>query len=216
MKDKNIKKKDKNIKFIDIYRINEEGLLVKTKEVFEYEYINEKITLKDNILLSEAIDYYRRVLNRSHPKVKSIKTVSGSKKKIRKQKGTGRSRISTGHRGGAPAHGENLENKKFPTIPTKKIKKSLKLSLDIRVTRNRLVLIESINLETPNSSLLRNAFTKGIVVDKGNTTLKLSVRNLKDIKYVNSNLLNTFNLMKSDKDTIYITVSGLNEVIKRT
>ena len=137
---------------------------------------------------------------------KERSAVSGSSKKIYKQKGTGNARHGAKRApifvGGGRAH--PVQPQDWSYRPTRKIRLgALKSALSLLVKEGRLTVVENIELgeaKTKNLvsvlGLLASA-TSALVVDAGeNDNLRLSIRNLADSSFLPPEGVNVYDLLR--------------------
>jgi large subunit ribosomal protein L4 len=131
--------------------------------------------------------------------------VSGSTRKLYRQKGTGRARRgdikSPLMRGGGVIFGPHPRS--FASKVSKKVRKlALKMALTSKLQENELVVLDRFELEKVKTKdfieivqalRLDNAL---IVTDKKNETLELSSRNVPRIKVLRSEGLNVYDILK--------------------
>jgi len=154
---------------------------------------------------------------------KEKSTVSGSTKKLHKQKGTGGSRKGSIKnplfRGGARIFGPQPRDYSFKL--NKKLKKlARKSALSYKVKDNGLMVVEDFSFEAPKtknfSELLKNFQLTGkktlLVVPKTDENLVLSSRNLKRVKVLVASDLNTYEIL--DATQLLITESSVKEIEK--
>jgi large subunit ribosomal protein L4 len=139
---------------------------------------------------------------------KERSAVSGSSKKLYKQKGTGRARQGSlrapHHPGGGVAHA--LEPKDWGYRPPRKVRiGALKSALSLFAKEGRLIVLE--NLELPEIKTKAFAQTlstlkadkKALVVDTAsNEKLVLSIRNLEDHQFLPPEGVNVYDLLRHD------------------
>ena len=149
--------------------------------------------------------------------------VSGSTKKLKKQKGTGGaragSRKSPLFRGGARAFGPQPRDYSFKL--NKKLKKLARLSaLAYKLKENNIMVIEDFNFEAPKTSSYAAVLTalklngrKTLLVTPENIqNIVLSSRNLKKAKVTRACDLNTFDILNAQN--LILLVSSVNEIEK--
>lgn len=139
---------------------------------------------------------------------KERSAVSGSSKKLYRQKGTGRARQGSlrapHHPGGGMAHA--LEPKDWSYRPPRKVRiGALKSALSLFAKENRLIVIDSIDLpELKTKALLSTlealqANKKALVVDNpANEKLVKSIRNLVDHQFLPPEGVNVYDLLRHD------------------
>lgn len=139
---------------------------------------------------------------------KERSAVSGSSKKLYRQKGTGRARQGSlrapHHPGGGMAHA--LEPKDWSYRPPRKVRiGALKSALSLFAKENRLIVLDNIDLpELKTKALLSTlealqANKKALVVDNpGNEKLVKSIRNLVDHQFLPPEGVNVYDLLRHD------------------
>jgi large subunit ribosomal protein L4 len=149
--------------------------------------------------------------------------VSGSTKKLHRQKGTGGSRKGSIKnplfRGGARVFGPQPRDYDFKL--NKKLKKlARKSALSYKVKDSSLVVLEDFTFESPKtknvSELLKNFQLTGkktlVVVNTPDNNLLLAARNLKRVKVVRAADLNTYEIL--DAKHILMCESSVSEIEK--
>ncbi|HVG38883.1 MAG TPA: 50S ribosomal protein L4 [Pyrinomonadaceae bacterium] len=135
--------------------------------------------------------------------------VSGSGKKLWKQKGTGRARIASIRsplwKGGGNAHGPQARDWSY-SLPKKMRRGALRSALSERMREGNLVIVDALEMTQPKTKDFVNAIGglgfsgKTLVVDStNNTNLLLSARNVEKVKVVNSRSLNIYDLLYHEK-----------------
>ena len=137
--------------------------------------------------------------------VKHRGDVSGSRRKLFRQKGTGRARRgdikSPLLRGGGVVFGPDDRNY-TQKVPKKVRKLALKMALSSKVNENELLVLDQLELEKIQTGAfvdvlktlnLENAL---FVIEKKNENLELSSRNVPDIKVLRSEGLNVYDILK--------------------
>ncbi|MEA3317897.1 MAG: 50S ribosomal protein L4 [Bacteroidota bacterium] len=175
-----------------------------------------KVTLNDSIFNVESNDHaiyldvkqYLANNRQGTSKTKERGEITGSTKKIKKQKGTGTARAgsikSPIFRGGGRIFGPQPRNYRF------KLNKKLKLvarksALSYKANSNNIKVLESASLEAPKtkefvkftSNLEINNKKLLLVLNEQNKNIYLSSRNLKDVKVVTISDINTYDIMKA-------------------
>jgi large subunit ribosomal protein L4 len=154
---------------------------------------------------------------------KEKSTLSGSTKKLHKQKGTGGSRKGSIKnplfRGGARIFGPHPRDYSFKL--NKKLKRlARKSALSYKVKDDSITIVEDFNFETPKtknfSELLKNFQLTGkkslIVVAEIEENVILASRNLKRVKVINATELNTYEIL--DATRLMITEGSIKEIEK--
>ena len=136
--------------------------------------------------------------------------VKGSRRKLRKQKGSGAARVgdikNPLFRGGGRVFGPRP--RKYDFKVNKKVKRlARKSALSYKLTQKNIIIIEDLNFDNPStkdySSTLANFDVLNnktvLVLDKPNKNIFLSSRNLSRAKVVLASELNTYDIMNANK-----------------
>jgi large subunit ribosomal protein L4 len=135
--------------------------------------------------------------------------VSGSGRKLWKQKGTGRARIASLRsplwKGGGNAHGPQPRDWSY-NMPKKMRQGALRSALSERVREGNVFVVEGWSLDKPKTKDFATSLGKlglagkTLIVDSlDNDNLLLSARNLRTAKVVNSFGLNIYDLLYHDQ-----------------
>jgi len=136
--------------------------------------------------------------------------VSGSGRKLWKQKGTGRARIASIRsplwKGGGNVHGPQARDWSY-NMPRKMRRGALRSALSERVREGNVIVIDDFALSQPKTKdflklleALGLGENKTLIVDSfDNDNLLLSARNVRRAKVVNSYGLNIYDLLYHDK-----------------
>jgi len=154
-------------------------------------------------------------------KSKERAEITGSTRKIKKQKGTGTARagsIKSGvFRGGGRMFGPRPRNYSFKL--NKNLKRlARKSALSIQTNDKNLVVVEDFNFENPKTKNFVNVLkalqldTKKslFVLDNENTNVYLSSRNLKNSKVIKASEINTYGVLNANK--VIITEGSLEGI----
>jgi len=154
-------------------------------------------------------------------KSKERAEISGSTRKIKKQKGTGTARagsIKSGvFRGGGRMFGPRPRDYSFKL--NKNLKRlAFKSALSIQANDNNLVVIEDFDFENPKTknfidvlkALELDTKKSLFVLGSENTNVYLSSRNLKKAKVVKASEINTYGVLNANK--VVITESSLEGI----
>ncbi len=160
-------------------------------------------------------------------KAKERGEITGSTRKIKKQKGTGTARAgsikSPVFRGGGRIFGPRPRSYSF------KLNKNLKQlarksALSIQAKDNNLVVIEDFNFDAPKTKNFVNVLKaldldskKSLfVLGESNSNVYLSSRNLKSSKVVNNSGLNTYSILNANKVVISeSSLEGINNNLSK-
>jgi len=189
---------------IDIYNLSgaKVGTLELSDEVFGA--VNED-------LLWEAVKHYRAAQRAGTHATKNRWRVSGSGKKLWKQKGTGRARIGSIRsplwRHGGTVHGPQPRSYDY-TFPRKKLLGALRSALASKFADGKLTVVNAFDLKEVKSKAFREALDKlkvdgtALLVEvpkHGNRNLELSSRNLEGIELVSGNDVHPYHLLRYDR-----------------
>ena len=159
-------------------------------------------------LIWEAVKHYNDSLRSGTASTKVRGEVSGSGKKLWKQKGTGRARIGSIRsplwRHGGTVHGPKPRSYAY-SFPRRKLQSALRSALSAKLSENSVAVIEKLLPETGKTKdfqkiLATLGFTgKVLIVDSSrNKNLILSSRNLPDVKLVPGTGVNIFDVVNSN------------------
>ena len=131
--------------------------------------------------------------------------ISGSTKKLFRQKGTGNARAgsvkSPLRKGGGVIFGPSQRSYEIK-VPKKVRKLALKMALSAKVSDSQLFVIDALELEEIKTKALANVLTALklddllIVSDADDTKLALSSRNIPDVKVIKTEGLNVYDILK--------------------
>jgi large subunit ribosomal protein L4 len=135
--------------------------------------------------------------------------VSGSGKKLWKQKGTGRARIASIRsplwKGGGNAHGPQPRDWSY-NLPKKMRRGALRSALSERLREGNLIVVDAFTLSQAKTREFVNTLTtlelegKTLIVESvDNDNLLLAARNVKRAKVVTSHGLNIYDLLYHEK-----------------
>jgi len=203
---------------------------LKNKEVGEVSLSDAVFGVELNeSLIHAAVMNYRANGRSGNSATKTRGNVSGSGRKLWKQKGTGRARIASLRsplwKGGGNVHGPQPRDWSY-NLPKKMRRGALRSALSERLREGNLIVIEEFGLETPKTKdfigvigklgfIEKNKQTKTLIVDSlDNANLILSSRNVQKTKVTNSFGLNIYDLIYHDKLLISKTaIEELNNLL---
>ena len=176
-------------------------------------------------LIYEAVKNFRINQKRGTAATKTRGKVSGSGRKLWKQKGTGRARMGSIRtplwRGGGITFGPQPRDFSYK-IPKKAKQNALKSVLSDKMRHDRILVIDDITLDSIKTkdtlSLLKNfQFDKLLIVDKKeNSKLILSTRNIPYIKTIDYREINVYDSLKYNYIMFSVdAVKQLVEVLKK-
>jgi len=188
---------------IDIYNLN--GAKVGTMDLADEVFgaVNED-------LLWEAVKHYRAGARAGTHATKNRWRVSGSGKKLWKQKGTGRARIGSIRsplwRHGGTVHGPQPRSYDY-TFPRKKLLGALRSALASKFADGKLTVVNAFDVKEVKTKTFREALDK-LKIEKtallvevpkhGNRNLELSSRNIAGTELVESNVVHPYHLLRYD------------------
>ena len=154
----------------------------------------------NDALLWEAVKHYRAALRQGTAATKVRKNVSGSGKKLWKQKGTGRARIGSIRsplwRSGGTVHGPQPRSYEYQ-FPKKKLMGALRSAISAKIQEGKLTIVDTFELAEGKTKLYRTALTK---LETGKTTLLVeSSRKLDEKLYLGSRNLQGVELVLSSE-----------------
>lgn len=166
----------------------------------------------------EVVKWQLAKRRRGTSKVKGRSEVTGSGKKLYRQKGTGNARHgdikAPTFVGGGQVHGPSPRSYGY-TLPKKVKRGALRSALSQKVAEGRIKIVDTFELGEPKTRVALAALatlgaTNALVVDVDNETLKLSVRNLPTSKFVQSVGVNVRDLIHYDH--LVITRSAIEAI----
>ena len=207
---------------IDVVNLGGEtvGSLELADEIFAPEQINEA-------LLWEAVKHYRASMRQGTAATKNKKLVSGSGKKLWKQKGTGRARVGSVRspiwRHGGTVHGPQPHSHDY-AFPRKKLLGALRSALASKLADGKLTVVESLELKDAKTKVYRTALDKldakrtTLLVDKeAGRTLVLGSRNLDRVELMESQEVHPYDLLRYERAIFSrAAIEQLQESLKKT
>ena len=192
---------------------------------------SKKVDLSKNVFGVEPNDHaiyldvkqYLAAQRTGTHKTKGRSEVKGSRRKLRKQKGSGAARVgdikNPLFRGGGRVFGPEPRDYDFKV--NKKVKRlARKSALSKKAKDKSIIILEDFTLEKPNTKsyidflsnfdLLDNKTV--LVLSDSNKNILLSSRNLKKARVVLASELNTYDVMNANK--LMIMKSSINQIEK--
>jgi len=190
-----------------------------------------KVTLSKDIFGIEPNDHaiyldvkqYLAAQRSGTHKSKERGDVKGSRRKLRKQKGSGAARVgdikNPLFRGGGRVFGPRPRSYDFKV--NKKVKKlARKSALSYMFKDKKLIVLEDFNFESPKTKLYSDLLANFdqldsktlLVLPKSNKNIFLSSRNIKKAKVILASELNTYDVVSANK--MMILESSVNEIEK--
>ena len=162
-------------------------------------------------LLWEAVKHYRAGQHKGTHKTKGRWEVSGSGKKLWKQKGTGRARIGSIRsplwRHGYTVHGPQPRSYDY-AFPRKKLLGALRSALAAKLADGKLIVVNAFDLKEPKTKEFRKALdalkvdATVLIVEVAkheNRNLELSARNIDGLELVRGNDVHPYHLLRYDR-----------------
>jgi large subunit ribosomal protein L4 len=179
------------------------------EKVGEFELLDEVFAAGINdALLWEAVKHYRAALRQGTAATKTRKNVSGSGKKLWKQKGTGRARIGSIRsplwRSGGTVHGPQPRSYEY-AFPRKKLMGALRSAIAAKIEDGRFTVVDTLNLAEGRTKLYADALKKlgtgktALIVEssqKLEENLYLGSRNLQGVELVLSSEVHPYDLLR--------------------
>lgn len=188
---------------------------LKNKEVGDVELLDAVFGVELNeALIHSAVMNYQANGRQGTSATKTRGNVSGSGKKLWKQKGTGRARIASLRsplwKGGGNVHGPQPRDWSYQ-MPKKMRRGALRSALSERLREGNLIVIDGFEFANPKTSEFLGAIktlglstskkpTKTLIIDSlDNLNLILSSRNVEKTKVTNSFGLNIYDIIYHEK-----------------
>ncbi|HEX6906172.1 MAG TPA: 50S ribosomal protein L4 [Terriglobales bacterium] len=177
-------------------------------KVGSFELADEIFGAVNEDLLWEAVKQYRAAQRAGTHATKNRKLVSGSGKKLWRQKGTGRARVGSVRsplwRHGGTVHGPQPRSYEYD-FPRKKLLGALRSALAAKLADGELTVVKNFELKEPKTKEFRNALDAlkvdgtALVVEAAkveNRNLELSARNLAGVELVRGNEVHPYHLLR--------------------
>jgi large subunit ribosomal protein L4 len=161
-------------------------------------------------LLWESVQHFRAALRAGTHATKNRKLVSGSGKKLWRQKGTGRARVGSVRspiwRHGGTVHGPQPRSYDY-AFPRKKLLGALRSALAAKFHDGNLVVIDSLDLKEAKTKAFRQVLTglkfkkTALVVEAGanlNPNLELSTRNIAGVEMLYGPEVHPYHLLRHE------------------
>ncbi len=181
------------------------------KKVGSLELSEEVFGAVNEDLLWEAVKHYRAAQRAGTHATKNRKLVSGSGKKLWRQKGTGRARVGSIRsplwRHGGTVHGPQPRSYEYD-FPRKKLLGALRSALAAKFADGKLTVVENFDLGEAKTKSFRQALDSlkvektALLVEvskKENRNLELSSRNLAGVELVRGHEVHPYHLLRYDR-----------------
>jgi large subunit ribosomal protein L4 len=214
--------KEKTMANIDVLNLSGD-------KVGSLELADEVFGQQNEALLWEAVKHYRAALRQGTAATKNRKLVSGSGKKLWKQKGTGRARVGSVRsplwRHGGTVHGPQPRSYEY-AFPRKKLLGALRSALAAKLADGKLIVVESFDLKEPKARLYRQALNKleakrtVLLIENGkevSQALILGSRNLAGVEVMLNNEVHPYDLLRYERAIFSRpAIESLQESLKKT
>ena len=214
--------KEKTMANIDVSNLSGE-------KVGSLELADEVFGQQNEALLWEAVKHYRAALRQGTAATKNRKLVSGSGKKLWKQKGTGRARIGSVRsplwRHGGTVHGPQPRSYEY-AFPRKKLLGALRSALAAKFADGKLIVVDSLELKEAKAKLYRQALNRldvkrtALLVENGkevSQALILGSRNLEGVELMLNNEVHPYDLLRYERAIFSRpAIESLQESLKKT
>ena len=180
---------------------------LKGKKVGKLELADEVFGGINEDLLWEAVKHYRAAQRAGTHATKNRKLVSGSGKKLWRQKGTGRARVGSIRsplwRHGGTVHGPQPRSYDYQ-FPRKKLLGALRSALAAKFADGKLLVVEDFELDEAKTKAFRATLNAlgvaktALLVDgaKENRNLELSARNLAGVELISGSKVHPYHLLR--------------------
>lgn len=182
--------------------------------VFDYPY-------KEH-LVHEAVEAVRAAARRGTHSTKTRAEVSGSGRKLWRQKGTGRARVgdirNPKWRKGGIVHGPQPRSYEKGLSPREK-RNALKSALSRKLADERIVVLDSFELDSPKTQAFVRQLAglgvdgKALLVDQhDNVNLALASRNNRSLKTVDALAVNVYDVV--DRGWVVLSEPALDRLVE--
>jgi large subunit ribosomal protein L4 len=175
------------------------------------------------------VKHYRAALRQGTHATKNRKLVSGSGKKLWKQKGTGRARVGSVRsplwRHGGTVHGPQPRSYDY-AFPKKKLLGALRAALAAKLSDGKLTVIENLALGEAKTKAYRAALNAldakrtALIVENSQSlspSLILGVRNLEGVELLLNNEVHPYDLLRYDRAIFSrAAIEQMQETLKKT
>ncbi|MFY9611229.1 MAG: 50S ribosomal protein L4 [Blastocatellia bacterium] len=181
---------------------------LKNEEVGELELSDDVFSAPLNKpLIYDAVKNYLANQRAGTSATKTRGDVSGSGKKLWKQKGTGRARIASIRsplwKGGGNVHGPQPRDWSY-RVPKKVRRGAIRSVLSERLREGGLVIVENFELQSHKTKEFAATLAtlgldkRTLIIDSVNANLALSSRNLREVTCVSPSSVNVYDLLTHD------------------
>ena len=181
------------------------------EKVGSFELADEVFGGINEDLLWEAVKHFRAGQRAGTHATKNRKLVSGSGKKLWRQKGTGRARVGSIRsplwRHGGTVHGPQPRSYDY-TFPRKKLLGALRSALAAKLQDGKLVVVDGFELKDAKTKAVRKSLDAlkvektALLVEAGNhenTNLELGSRNIEGVEMLYGPEVHPYHLLRYDR-----------------
>jgi large subunit ribosomal protein L4 len=179
------------------------------KKVGSLKLADEVFGAVNEDLLWEAVKHYRAAQRAGTHATKNRKLVSGSGKKLWRQKGTGRARVGSIRsplwRHGGTVHGPQPRSYDY-AFPRKKLLGALRSALAAKFADGKLTVVQAFDVKEAKTKPVRAALdalkvqkTALLVDGAANRNLELGVRNLEGVELVAANRVHPYHILRYER-----------------
>jgi large subunit ribosomal protein L4 len=185
------------------------------EEIFGYPYKSH--------LIHEAVQAYLAGLRSGTHKVKTRSEVSGSGRKLWRQKGTGRARVkdlrNPKWRGGGTVHGP-VPHSHAKDLSRREKKNALKSALSRKLADQEIVVVESLEVGSPKTQELLQRLgklgvqgKKALLIDsRDNQSLAFASRNVRALKAVDALAVTVYDVV--DRSFLVVSEDALHRLVE--
>ncbi len=216
--------KRKAMATIDVHNLRGEtvGSFELADEIFAPDSVNQG-------LVWEAVKHFRAAMRQGTAATKNRKLVSGSGKKLWKQKGTGRARVGSVRsplwRHGGTVHGPQPRSYDY-AFPRKKVQGALRSALAAKHAEGKLIVVDTLQLAEPKTKLYRAALDtldakRTVLLVESSAELAvntvLGARNLAQVQLLLSTEVHPYDVLRHDRAIFSKSaIETLQESLRKT
>jgi large subunit ribosomal protein L4 len=173
-------------------------------------------------LLHDAVVMYQANLRQGSAKSKTRTEVSGAKKKMYRQKGTGNARA--GHkRSGVRRGGGHIFAKRprdwYYRLPRKALQSATRMAIASKINENNVTLIDELKMDAPKTKMMAGVLgalklseTLLIAIDSYDVNTYKSARNIEGVRILPVSELNAYEILRPRK--LLMTKAALENFVK--
>ena len=195
-------------------------------EVGKYDIDPEQLAPRiSKQLMHDAVVMYQNNLRQGSVKTKTRSEVSGTTKKMYRQKGTGNARAGSRRsgirRGGGHIHARQPRDWSY-RLPRKALRLATRMALASRIADNEITLIDDLRFEQPKTremaAVLKALKLAGnsllVTISENDVNAYKSIRNLADVSVLPVAELNAWNVLRPKR--LLMTTAALDAFREKT